>query len=486
MKLILSQKNYTSQAFDLLIVPISSTKLSKESPLTLINSKSNNSVKTLIKESFIEDKKGSLTVLPKTDNHRPIRTVFVHIGSSKETSYDKIRHAVGTAIRKLPTTLDATIGMVIPTLNLDENLLTQAMVEGFVLGNYSYLEQKSKPEKTSIKSLTIFGKTSLKKAANKGLVSGEAGCLARDLANAPANLLTPALFVKKAKDLLKKSDIKIEVIDEKKAEALKMNSFLSVGKGSSEPSYMLVMRYQPNKKEKPIALVGKGVTFDTGGVSLKPSKGMGDMKADMSGAASVLATMVAVSKLKPKKNILAVIPLAENMNSSSATKPGDVITAMNGKTIEILNTDAEGRLVLADALCYAEREGAKVLIDIATLTGACCVALGKEAGAILGTDQGKINTFIKNSDYTGERLWQLPLYDEFLDYMKSNTADIANSSETRYAGTSTAAIFLKEFTNDVPWVHLDIASLMASTSTKGYHVKGMAGPGVRNFIEFLT
>lgn len=209
------------------------------------------------------------------------------------------------------------------------------------------------------------------------------------------------------------------------------------------------------------------------------------MKGDMSGAAAVMATMMAVAKLKPKKNILAIMALTENMPSGGALKPGDVITGMNGKTVEIINTDAEGRLVLADALAYAVSQNATQLIDIATLTGACSIALGDVASAVLGNDQKLVDLLLKNSHETGERLWQLPLYDEYFDYMKSEVADMINASETRLAGTCTGAIFLKQFVKDTSWAHLDIASMMHFSKTSGYTVKGMSGVGVRNLIAYV-
>jgi len=486
MKFIISQKSFTTHHCDLLIIPITSTELTEKSPLKQLIYAIPNRIEFCLNESFLKNEKGSLTVLSKEGNHQPTRTVLVHIGDATKTTYNDIRHAMGNAIRHLPSDSISTIGIVFPETPLESNLVGQALVEGLILGNYTFANFKSKTDVRTLSELTLFTRENIQNDVEKGIISAESTCLARDLANTPANCLTPTHFVEKAKQLLNGTTIDVSVLSESDAEALGMHSFLSVGKGSSEPSFILVMKYMPIKGEAPLALVGKGVTFDTGGVSIKPAIGMSAMKADMSGAAAVLATMVAVSKLNPQKNIIAITPLTENMNSGSALKPGDVITAMNGKTIEIINTDAEGRLILADALCYAVKEGATSLIDIATLTGACSVALGKEAAAILGTSQPMIDSFIKLTQFTGERLWQLPLYDEFLEYLKSDTADIANASEGRLAGTSTAAKFLEQFTNNVPWVHLDIASLMAVKSTTGYLVKGMSGAGTRNLIEFIV
>jgi len=284
----------------------------------------------------------------------------------------------------------------------------------------------------------------------------------------------------------KGSGVDIEVIDSKAAQKLGMGMFLGVAMGSQQPPYMVVMRYKGGaKSQKPVALVGKGVTFDSGGISIKPAGKMGEMKGDMSGAAAVLATMGVVSALKPKKNIMAIVALTENMVSGAAQRPGDVVTAMNGKTVEITNTDAEGRLVLGDALCYVVKEGVSEIVDIATLTGACSIALGDVAAAVLGNDQALVQRWLDISAQTGERLWQLPMYYEYMDYMKSEVADMVNAFEGRLAGTCTGAKFLEQFVEDTPWVHLDVASMMHFDKTNGYTVRGMSGVGGRNLVRYV-
>lgn len=485
MKLSISQKPYTTHQCDMLIIPVTDLSLTETSPLSVLNKLTQNRINFCIDHSLLKDEKGSSTVLLKEGDLAATRVVICHIGSYETTTYNDIRHAMGNAIRNLPTPSVSDISILLPHTPLDASKVSQALIEGLVLGNYTYTHYKSKSDTQTLNSITLFTDEDVSNGAELGLICAEATCIARDLANSPANHLTPRLFIEKATQLFSNTDITLSVISEDDAKALGMHSFLAVGQGSTEPSFMLVMKYMPVQNEAPLALIGKGVTFDTGGVSIKPALGMSSMKADMSGAAAVVSTMVAISKIKPQKNIMAITPLTENMNSGSALKPGDVITAMNGKTIEIINTDAEGRLILADALCYAVKEGATSLIDIATLTGACSVALGKEAAGILGSDQGMIDTFTSLASFTGERVWQLPLYDEFLEYLKSDTADIANACENRLAGTSTAAKFLEQFTSNLPWVHLDIASVMAVTQTKGHLVKGMSGAGTRNLIEFI-
>lgn len=426
-----------------------------------------------------------------------VKSVLVQgAGPSRKLTYEQLRRAAGVAARELAVLrADAvTVDLTDPMFRkLDFALLGRALAEGFGMGAYHFAAYKSEDDARDLKLGTIvFGCSTQAQAdaVNEGLRVGQivatAVNTARDLSNTPANDLTPEEFVARAKEVFKSAkNMTIEVIDRAKAKKLKMGAFLGVAQGSDSEAYILLLHYAGGAKEKPLALVGKGVTFDTGGISLKPAKRMGDMKGDMSGAAAVFATMRALVDLKVKKNVVGVMPLTENMASATAQRPGDVVTAMNGKTIEIINTDAEGRLILADALTYIVRQGARKVVDLATLTGACTVVLGDEAAAILGNDDRMIAEFKALSDYTGERLWQLPLYPEFLEYLKSDTADIANCTENGKAGTSTAAKFLEQFVGDAPWVHLDIASIMDAERTSGYQIKGMAGSGVRSLIEYV-
>ena len=296
---------------------------------------------------------------------------------------------------------------------------------------------------------------------------------ARYLMGLPSNELTPKIFTNKVKQSVKSLPVDI-IIDEKKTlEEKKMNGILNVSKGSSNAPYLIELAYTPNTNSSAphTVLIGKGVTFDSGGISIKPSRSMAAMKADMGGAAVAFATFLSLVEQKCKKNITLLLPLVENMPSGDALKPGDVFESYNKKKIEIINTDAEGRLILADCLAYASEQKPKQIIDIATLTGACSVALGDQASAILGNDQQAIDTLIKWGNLTGDRLWQLPLYDEFLDYLKSDVADIKNAHETRLAGTSTAAIFLQQFVTCKSWVHIDIASTMMAKKQKVIKLK---------------
>jgi len=333
--------------------------------------------------------------------------------------------------------------------------------EKIVHANYRFTrckgDQKEKAVKTSITYLCAKPTT-----ANKALALGEAvgsGMnIARELGNLPGNICTPTYLASEAKKLSRRyKSISTKVLSEKQMAELGMGSLLSVSAGSEEPAQLIVMEYKgAAKSQKPHALVGKGITFDTGGISLKPGSGMDEMKFDMCGAASVFGTMNTIAQLEPKINIVAVVAAAENMPSGQATKPGDVVTSMAGKTIEVLNTDAEGRLVLCDALSYVEKYKPQSVIDIATLTGACVIALGSHATGLFSNNDELAQSLLASGNKTGDRAWHMPLWDDYKKQLKSNFADLANIGG-REAGSITAACFLSHFTESYPWAHLDIA-----------------------------
>ena len=317
-----------------------------------------------------------------------------------------------------------------------------------------------------------------------GIATAEGIILARYVANLPANILTPGHFVEIAKKQFKGTTINLEVLTEKDAKQLGMGAFLGVSQGSDEPGYILVLRNNLSVDPK-VALVGKGVTFDSGGVSIKPSKGMSEMKGDMGGAAAVLGAFASFQKLSVSKSVLGVIPLVENMCSSKAQRPGDVVTSMSGKTIEVLNTDAEGRLILADSITYANSQNVETIIDVATLTGACVVALGNGAAGLFSNDETLSKLLLERSKQNAERLWELPLFDEYLSLLDSEIADIANCYEGRLAGAITAAKFLEQFVDNKKWAHLDIAGMMSASKTNGIYQKGMTGFGVKTLVDFV-
>lgn len=448
-----------------------------------------------LKAKEISGKLSTSCVFVGQGMHKGQRVVVIGLGKKDQYSIEQIRKCAGDIGRNTIAAKRDECQIALPSLaSLDSNWVGQAIAEGMNLGIYKYERYLSKSDSKGsvIKSIELIADksqlTGLKKGAEKGLIIANSVAISRDLSNTPANDLTPKIFVDFVTGLVGKAKgFKVTVIDAKKAKQLKMDALVGVGKGSEHPPYLLIVEYTGGaKSQKPIALVGKGVTFDSGGISIKPSTGMGEMKGDMGGAAAVVGALNATLALKPKTNVLFITPLAENMPSGTAQRPGDVVRAMNGKTIEITNTDAEGRLILADALCYAVKQKPKEIIDLATLTGACVVALGNSASAILSNNDAMVEKMKAIAENTGDRVWQLPLYDDHLELLQSNVADLLNAYEGRLAGTSTAAKFLEQFVDETPWLHIDIASTMSSKSTKGYTVKGFTGAGTRNIIEYIT
>src|SRR6266540_3834909 len=331
--------------------------------------------------------------------------------------------------------------------------------------------------------------TSLKRGVERGRIVGESVNFTRDLANEPGAYMTPTNMSERAREVATEFGLSIDVFDEARMEKEGMGSLLSVSRGSEEPAKLIILKYTPSSvtegNEKLLAFVGKGITFDSGGISLKPGENMELMKYDMTGGATVMGALRAIAQLKPPMPILGVVPCSENLPSGKATKPGDVVRAMTGKTIEIINTDAEGRLILADAIAYAKKLGATTVVDLATLTGAVSIALGDINTAVLGTDQKLIDEVISAGKEVGEKFWQLPLDKEYSKQIKSDIADIKNVGG-RKAGTITAAAFLKEFAEGMAWAHLDIAGTAWGDEAKPYRAKGPTGIAVRTLINIVN
>ena len=381
------------------------THLNPALPKTLVST-----LRPLIKANFL---KGAF-LQSKVVHHSSNPKTVILVGTGKAVSSDNLRHALGTASRLLATYQSKKVAIAFPerSKRFTSASLGQLVSEGLLLGSYRFHDYKSEvkdlPKTLKVTHITPLGLSpkhfsDFKNGFIKGTSVAKGTNVARDVIHHPANIMTPQHVVDMAKRIFKKGPITLSLIDKKKAKTLGMNAFLGVAQGSIHDPYMLVLTYAPQPTKKPLCLVGKGVTFDTGGISIKPSRNMGDMKADMSGAAAVLGTMVSLQEIQPKQNVTAIIPLVENMPSATAQRPGDIVTAMNGKTIEILNTDAEGRLILADALCYANTLNPKQIIDIATLTGACIVALGDAAAAILSNSTAMRNRFKALIAHTGEQ-----------------------------------------------------------------------------------
>ena len=320
-----------------------------------------------------------------------------------------------------------------------------------------------------------------------GCTVARASIVARDMVNEPANHMTPSRMAEAAQKVANDHGLKIQVLDNPEMKKMGMGAFMGVAQGTDEPAKLIVLRYEgdPGNPENNLGLIGKGITFDTGGISLKPPAGMEAMKGDMAGGASVIAAMQIIGQVKPKINVLAVIAATENMPGASAQRPGDVVRAMNGKTIEVINTDAEGRLVLADALCYAREQGITRLVDVATLTGAMVTTLGKACTGVMGNDDKLVQQTIDAGKKTGEKFWELPMFDEYKDLIKSDVADMKNSGG-RQAGSISAALLLAEFVDGAAWVHLDIAGTSTSDKASGYLVKGATGVPVRTLAQLAV
>ncbi len=420
------------------------------------------------------------------------QVILLGLGKQEDFTLDRLRGVAGTAIRaaqKLDARKVATVIHGAGQAGFDPQAASQALVEGTLLGNYRFRRYKTEKDEVILPENLYIIENDAQKVASisagvrRGQTIAAAVNLARDLVNHPANHMTPTKMAAQAAEIAGKNALQLEVLDEEAIAALGMNAFLAVAQGSHEPPRLIVMKYTGNPGSKNLlALVGKGVTFDSGGISLKPSEGMHEMKDDMAGAAAVLGAMQAIAELGPQVNILAVVPCTENLPSGYAFRPGDVIGSLGGKTIEIISTDAEGRLILADAIAYALRLGATHIIDLATLTGACVVALGSVTSGVMATDRGLCRQVLDAAGAVGEKMWELPLYEEYKEQIKSDIADLKNSGG-RHAGAITAGLFIASFTGDKPWVHVDIAGTVSSDKDNGYNVKGATGVGVRTLVR---
>jgi len=448
-----------------------------------------------IKEAYDSDEflgKPNQTLVLHTSGRLPAkRIILVGLGKIKEINPDNYRQAAGTISRLAAVKSSRTVAFFFGA-DGDEKAVS-AVVEGFLLGRFDMTDYKTgKDGKKDITETISFIATTRKqtagfdKAIKRGQVISEGVILARRLAAHPGNVITPKKFAAEAAALTRKSRIRCTVLDERKIKAEKMYALLAVGQGSEQPPRFVILQYRGGKGAvKPVVLVGKGITFDSGGISLKPAAEMDEMKGDMTGGAIVLSTVLTAARLKLPVNLVGLIPLAENMPSGKALKPGDIIKSRKGKTIEILSTDAEGRLILADALDYANKFKPQAVVDIATLTGAALFVLGYTAAPILGNNSKLLDGIKMAADKTAEKVWELPLWDEYRELMKSSIADLKNSGG-RPAGTITAAAFLENFIGDWPWAHIDIAYVDVEKGGKPYIPKGATGIGVRLLVELLS
>lgn len=424
--------------------------------------------------------------------HRPAglkakRLLLLGGGKAKGFTSSELRRVAGAAARYLKPKGIRSFAFVTPEAGIAAPEAVRSIVEGVLVGDFDPDTYKSDRKDQKIDAVTVVAKGEqgqLQKAMDEGRVIGESQNFTRDLVNEPSNRMTPTILAERARKMAQEVGLKCEVYGGDKIKEMKMGAFWGVAQGSDEPPALIVLRYEPaGAPANPVlGLVGKGITFDTGGISIKPADGMEKMKYDMAGGAAMLGAMRAIALLKPKTKVIAIVCATENMPSGKAQKPGDIQIAMSGKSIEIINTDAEGRLVLADGLHYAKQLGCTHLVDAATLTGAVVVALGYvNAGAFANNDEW-YGRFGKAVEKAGERFWRLPLDDDYKESIRSNIADIMNTGG-RWGGAVTAAMFLKEFAEDTPWIHLDIAGTAWMEDNKPWIAKGPSGIAVRSLIE---
>ena len=427
-------------------------------------------IEGLMKAGEIKGKLNEVTLIHTMGKMAAERVLVVGLGKQEKFNYDSIRSVSAAACRtakKVGARRVATIVHGAGAGGLDLEKGAQALTEGALLGVYAFRKHMTKdPEDggVEIEELTLLERDAgrvpmVEKGILRGRVLAEATNLARDMVNEPGNCMTPTDMAEIARAVAADWGLELTVLEREEMEKLGMGALLGVAQGSRQPPKLIKMVYRgrdPGADQ--LGLVGKGLTFDSGGINLKPSDAMSDMKGDMAGGAAVIAAMRAIGELKPSANVVGLIPASENLPGGAALKPGDVLKAMNGKTIEVANTDAEGRLILADAICYARDLGLRPLVDVATLTGACHIALGDICIGAFGNDQELVARIVKAGEDAGEKIWQLPMYEEYKEQNKSEVADVKNTGG-RYGGAITAALFLAEFSGDTPCVHLDIAGL---------------------------
>jgi leucyl aminopeptidase len=447
---------------------------------------------------------GETVLLHAPAEFKAERLLLVGLGKVKDLSFDRVRKGGGTAIRAAKPRSVRDMAIAFPEVHalpgepiegFSAKLTARALVEGAELGQLDWDTYRSDRKDCSVNLLTLIAPEigsaamfDIQRGFDEGLITAAAQNFARSLVNEPGNVLTPTVLGARAKAMCDEAGLKCDVFSSEKIQDLKMEAFWAVAKGSAEPPALIVMTYEPERTSADapvIGLVGKGITFDTGGISIKPADGMEKMKYDMAGAAAMIGAMHAIARLKPAVKVIGVVCSAENMPDGKAFKPGDVVTGMSGKTIEIVNTDAEGRLVLADGLHYAKTLGCTHLINAATLTGACVVALGVINAGLFSNDDATCAKFEGVLSISGEKFWRLPCTDDYRDHIKSEIADIMNTGKNRYGGAISAAMFLKEFVGDTPWVHLDIAGCAWNEEKKPWHAYGPSGIAVRSIIEWV-
>ena len=496
MKSLAITDKFTEANVEALAVAVFKNEKASSDVLKELDTLSGGLVASVIKNEEFKGDAGETALLrfAAKGKNKPSRILLIGVGDESDYNAADVSNVAGTASRFLRKR-NVTSFALAPRLQGDATETAQNAAQGVVVSHFELDKYKSKKENQPkpIENFAVYvegaEKSTVQNGLDRGIAVGESMNFTRDLANEPPNILHPTEMAKRAQAMAKEVGLKCDVLDEKQMEKLGMGSLMSVSYGSEQPAKLIVLKYEPKKstgkKGELLALVGKGITFDTGGISLKPGEGMDAMKYDMSGGATVLGTMRAIALLKPTVPVLGIVAAVENMPDGKATRPSDVVTASNGKTIEILNTDAEGRLILADAVAYAEKQGATTIVDMATLTGAVIIALGDLNTGIMGNDQGLVDEIIACGKEAGEDFWQLPVSKGYSNQIKSDIADIKNIGPSRKAGTIMGAVFIQEFVDKAKWAHLDIAGTAWDDGAKPFRSKGPTAVAVRTLLKLV-
>ncbi len=489
MEIKADARKYQEIECDALVIGVFEGESVTEGLLAELDHQSAGAIGSLFETGEFTGKSGESAYLVGASGLKARRLLLLGAGKADEADTNLLRKLAGTATRTLRGKKAKSITFLHRT---EKNLATdaQAITEGALLSLFEPDKYHTSNKTESLLETLLItaggaGSEEIARGIERGRIIAEATNFGREVINEPANILTPTELAHRAWGMAKEYGLRIDVIEEQGMKELGMGALLGVSQGSAEPAKLIVLTYTPEQESnETIAIVGKAVTFDTGGISIKPADGMEKMKYDMAGGATTIATMRAIAQLKPAVKVIGVIPATENMPGGKAQRPGDVVTAMTGKTIEVINTDAEGRLILADAVAYARQLGATRIVDLATLTGAVLIALGDVYVAAMGNDQSWIDTVIAAGRKAGEKFWQLPLDKEYREQIKSEIADIKNVGG-RKAGTITGAWFIGEFVDDTPWVHLDIAGTAWNESTKPHLAIGPTGICVRTLVTLV-
>ncbi|HET6229151.1 MAG TPA: leucyl aminopeptidase [Longimicrobiaceae bacterium] len=492
MKITVARSDSAVKESPLLVLPLPEGGSLPEGAAAALDAALGGIVAALLARGDFRGKDGETALLyPSSKNGGPERVLVVGMGKADKVDAERIRRVAGAGAKQAATSRAASFTLLLPASSVDGKRAAQAAAEGAVLGSYTFTELKSKdddaPEtKAEAVTLLVDGDTAAAEAgARVGEVLARAEWLARDLGNRPGNVATPTYLAETAQRIAREGGLKCTILGPKEMEKEGMKAILAVAAGSAEEPRFIVLEHRGGGKEdKPVVLVGKGLTFDAGGISIKPAAGMEEMKFDMCGGAAVLGAMQAIAELHVPLNVVGIVPSSENLLGSKAMKPGDVIGTHLGKTVEVVNTDAEGRLILADALSYAHRYAPAAIVDAATLTGAVVIGLGHQATGAMANDEALLAEVRAAGDLAGQSCWPLPMYDEYREQIKSDYADIKNSGG-RPAGTITAAWFLREFVGDFPWVHLDVAGTAWGDGKLPYQAKGSTGVPTRTFVEWV-